>query len=279
MQFLLNSVPYFLAGFTILLALFQLRKVWNEYNEHKWLRIGVIAVLIAVASLTFVSLNSDKKEKEEDRSRSEGDIRDLKGEVKAANNAQSENTKLFLGSFDAMSKELADLKAEAKTEDLQKKLAGVQAELQRTQRALAPGPKAELTFTFAPFASTTQTATPVTDITLPIKPDGTVHVECAVLNLTQVDAADVNLNIQICDGCKYAKEPDQFQKLAGAPETIRWVLIPHIQALQAFRNISIDIIPAPAPYGESFDVGLNYRCTTCIIPKDLIRGTVHVSRP
>jgi len=127
MSWLLNSIPYILAGGTILLALFQLSKEWDEYNEHRWLRMGVFTVLIAIAALTFVSLHLDNKARAEEKSKSEGDIRDLKGKVQAANDAQRDNTKLFVDSFGAMSKEVSNLKAEVKTEALQKKLATVEA--------------------------------------------------------------------------------------------------------------------------------------------------------
>jgi hypothetical protein len=281
MSWLLNSIPYILAGGTILLALFQLRKEWDEYNEHRWLRMGVFTVLIAIAALTFVSLHLDNKARAEEKSKSEGDIRDLKGKVQAANDAQRDNTKLFVDSFGAMSKEVSNLKAEVKTEALQKKLATVEAELQKTQKAMAPGPKAELMFTFMPFnnqpANSSVSPTPVTDIDLPMNLDGSVHVEAAALNMTSVDAADVDLNIQICDSCKYAKEPANVVKLLGFPDTIRLLKVQHVHAFQVVTPIILDIIPPPDT--KNFQVGFTYRCSTCIAKKNISFGMVHISRP
>src|SRR5271157_2581329 len=116
MSWLLNSVPYCLAGLTILIGLFQLKKEWDEYSKHKWLRRFVLAALVTVGALTFVSLHFDDKTKAEERTKSDGDIRELKSKVQAANDAQTDNTKLFLKSFGDMSKEVGNLKAEVKTE-------------------------------------------------------------------------------------------------------------------------------------------------------------------
>jgi hypothetical protein len=282
MSRLLNSIPYILAGGTVLLGIFQLIKEWDEYENLKfpWLRRAVLALLVLVGALTFVSLRLDNKTKEEEKNKAESDIRELKTKVQAANDAQSDNTKLFLRSFSDMSKEVGDLKAEVKTDALQKKLASVQAELQKTQKSLEPGPKAEITFSFVPFnnppANTQQPATPVTDVTLPINPDGSVHVECAALNLTSVEASNVDLNIQICDQCKYAKEPDNSKKLPGFPDTVRLVFLPRLQALQSFVPLNLDVIPPPN--AQSFPVGFSYRCSTCILPRGGSLGTVHISR-
>lgn len=119
----LNSVPYILAGLTILLALFQLVKEWNEYDERKWLRKSVLVVLIVVAGLTFISLHLDEKAKEKEQLKSEGDIRDLKGEVKAAHADQTDNTRVFLDRLGVMSTELSN-----------EKLARTQADLLRARR-------------------------------------------------------------------------------------------------------------------------------------------------
>jgi hypothetical protein len=74
---------------------------------------------------------------------------------------------------------VSDLQTQVATEALQKKLASVQAELQNTQKALAPGPKAELSFSFAPFPNTPfgQPIVLVTDKTLPLNVDGSVHID------------------------------------------------------------------------------------------------------
>jgi hypothetical protein len=277
MSWFLNSIPYILAGFTILLAFFQLRKEWDEYSEHKFLRRAVLAVLIVVACLTFVSLHFDNKAKDEERSKSEADIRELKAKAQSANDAQESNTKLFVDKFGSMSKEIGDLKTEVKTEALQKKLATVQEELRKTQKAMVR-PKAELSFTFVPFnnppADSSASGGPTTHVDLPINLDGTVHVEGGALNMTSVDAADVDLDIQICDGCKYAKEPPNAVKIEGVSDTVRLIKVPHVQGMQFFVPITFDIIPPPNIKG--FGVGFTYRCSTCVVTRKLSLGMVHI---
>jgi len=278
MSWFFSAIPYILAAGTIFLSGFQLVKEWDEYETKRWLRISVFVMLIVVGCLTFVSLHLDNKAKAEEKSKAEGDIRDLNGKVQAANDAQRENTKLFVDSFGAMSKEVSNLKAEVKTEALQRKLSTVEAELQKTQRAMAPGPKAELTFTFTPFVNpplgSNAATNPVTETTLPIGSDASVHVEFAVLNMTDVGASDVDLDVVICDGCKYAKEPEGMQKNAAMPPNIRVTNIPHLQPLSVSVRYSVDVIPPPL--ARVFPIGITYRCTNCIVPKGAPVGVVHV---
>jgi hypothetical protein len=279
MSSLLNLVPYVLAGLTILLGIFQLIKEWDEYDKLRfpWLRRAALAVLILIAALTFVSLHLDSNEKEKQRSKSEADIRELKGKVEEASKSQKDNTDMFLGSLGKMSKEVSDLRTEVKTEALQKRLASVQADLQKTQKALAPSPKAELEFTFLPFnnppSDSSVFAGPVTDTDLPMNADGSVHIEGGALNMTSVDAASVDLNIQICDLCKYAKEPANTIKLKGFPDTIRELSVPHVQGMQVFTPITLDIIPPPN--ASNFTVGFNYRCSTCVVTSKASVGMSH----
>jgi hypothetical protein len=278
MSGLLNSIPYILAGATVFLGVFQLIKEWDEYEKLKfpWLRKAVLVALVLIGALTFVSLYLDNKAKAEEKNKSDGDIRELKAKVQAANDAQSDNTKLFVDSFGAMSKEVSNLKAEVKTEELQKKLASVQADLVKTQKAMAPGPKAELTFSFVPFQNPPSGSIPVSHVILQANLDGSVHVEFAVMNHTVVDATNIELDIQICDNCKYAKEPAGLTRTPGAPDTIRTLHLDHLLPRSIYETISLDIIPP----SNSVDVpvGFNYRCSTCILPTSPATGTFRVLR-
>jgi hypothetical protein len=274
MPWFFSVIPYVLAAGTIALGVFTLLKEWGEYPSSR-LRRSVLFAYIIVGALTFVSLYRDN----EDKKKSAEDIKGLKGQVQAANDAQKDNTILFVNSFSRMSAQVSDLKTEVKTEALQKKLASVQAELLNTQKALAPGPKAELAFTFAPFPNTPpgQPIITVTDVTLPLNQDGSVHVEFSILNKTEVEAVDAELNVQICDGCKYAKEPPGLSKLPGLADTHRYLLIPRLFAMMAYRTLSVDVILPPSV--QTFAVGFGYRCHTCILPTGPSQGIVHITRP
>jgi hypothetical protein len=234
----------------------------------------VLVVLIFVGVLTFVSLYRDAQNRE----RAEGDIHDLKGKVQSSSEAQEKNTKLFLGALGQMSNEVSNLKIEVKTEELQKKLASVQADLQKTQKALAPGPKATLTFSFVPFENPpfgSGEPKAVSETALPLRPDGSVHIEWTILNLTNVEASNIDVNILICTRCKFAKEPDGVAKDPGFahPETTRLLPVPQIEPKQFFKTISVDVIPPQ--FASNFTLGFSYRCKTCILEAGSL-GTVHI---
>jgi hypothetical protein len=150
--------------------------------------------------------------------------------------------------------------------------------LQKTQKALAPGPKAELDFTFAPFPDSPpgQPIVLVTDKTLTLSTDGSVHVEFNIVKATDTDAVDSEVNFQICNECKYAKEPDGLQKLPGLKDTQRYLYMRNLLAKMAYKTLSVDIIPPP--FVQGFSVGIEYRCHTCVILKQPSGGTIHIVR-
>lgn len=259
-------------------ALLQLKKDW-EKHETKFRRTAalVLVLLLGVGSAinTYYSESRAVRQHSDDQAK----IAELKKAVEVSSQDQKTNTEQFVTGFGALSKQVADLQTQVKTEKLQSRLAGLQADLQKTQKALAPGPKAELTFSFVPFNNPPLTestnGSPVTETTLPLSLDGTVHIDCTVLNMTEVDAANVELTLLICDhGCKFAKEPEGLTKLAGMKDTERYLSLPHLQPMQAYKTIGLDIIPPAA--AKAMEVGFTYRCTTCILSRKTSNGIVHI---
>lgn len=110
---------------------------------------------------------------------------------------------------------------------------------------------------------------------MPLATDGTVHVVFNLVNLTKVDALGVEVVIQICDECKYAKEPDGLTKLPGQKETERYVLLNDLHAIQAYKDISLDILP-PSTAGR-FQIAFSYRCSTCILQMEPSQAYVHIA--
>jgi hypothetical protein len=202
----------------------------------------------------------------------------LKTAVETANRNQEANTTQFVGAFTKLSNEVRDLQTQVTTAKLQSKLAGVQAELQKTQKALAPGPKAELSFSFDPFPNPApgQPIVLVTDKSLALNSDGSVHVEFAIVNTTNVDAVDTEVNFEVCNECRFAKEPEGLSKLPGLRDTQRYLYIHDLLAKMAYKTLSVDVIPPPSL--QSFFVGIEYRCHTCIIAKQPSGGLVHILR-
>ena len=216
-------------------------------------------------------------------SQDQAEITGLKTAVETANRNQEANTKQFVDAFGKLSQKVSDLQTGAATEALQKRLATVQLELQNTQKALAPGPKAKLLFTFFPFKNgimgTEPSAEPSTDVTLPVNPDNTVHFEFTVLNLTYVDATEGQYAILVCDLCRFAKEPQGFTKLEGRPDTERYVSFAKIPAKSQGPILGkIDMLIPPG--FANLQVGINYRCHTCELSQSMtgLMGTIHILR-
>jgi hypothetical protein len=281
MSWFFDAVPYILAGGTILLGAFEIVKDWKEYKTS-WLRMAVSVVFIVVAALSIAALRHDNQLKRTAELKADSDMKALQSKADAAGQAQADNTKMYVESFTKMSGQISDLNAEVKTEALQKKLAAVQAELLKTQKAMAPGPKAELAFTFMPFDILSSPQKPILrrDVTLQLQSDGSIHTEFRIVNPTSTDAVDVALNLHICDGCKFAKEPITFSSLTGMQDWVRFAHIPDLHALEVTNTINLDIIP---PAGASqIPVGLSYRCSTCVVQpgaSPAMTGIIHIKSP
>jgi hypothetical protein len=272
MSHLLSFVPYVLAVGVFLQAFVTLRKEWNEYESSKLRRLALV-LLCVIAVLTVVSLYRDNTQRAEDKRQAAEQDKRLQGQVEAANRAQTDNTTLFLKSFDTLNQQVGDLKTEVKTDALQKKLTTVQADLEATQRALAPGPKAVLAFSFWPFYNPAppQSPTIANQARFQANDDGSYHVEFTVVNLTDVDALDGEINLQVCDVCKFAKEPPGFLKLNGESDRERDQVFQRILARSHLPTMTADII---APRDVNFTVGISYRCRTCIVSSEGSFGTV-----
>jgi hypothetical protein len=285
-RWLFSAIPYVLAAATIAYGGVDLYRKRNELRKEP-LRRAVLALFILIGALTLLSLYHENDEKQKSEHKAEHDIETLKHKVdnateseKTAIEDQKNNTTVFIAKFGQLSTEVDELKHQVATAELQKKLASVQAELQKTQKAMAPAPKAKLSFTFVPFVNppirSDQTVAPVTDVSLPVAGDGSVHVEFTVLNLTQANALNIFLTLGICGGCKFAKEPEGFTKQPGDLDTQRWRAIAVLHEAEHLPPMSVDIVPPSTT--PTFTMGIEYRCDTCSLDKEPTLGTVHVLR-
>jgi hypothetical protein len=183
--------------------------------------------------------------------------------------------------FGKLGKEMSDLQTQVKTEGLEKRLAHMQTELQNTQRALAPAPKAKLAFSFFPFDFGSIGVRPPAlskDVTVTAHDDNKVDVEISVLNMTDVDALDGEYTILICDDCKYANQPNGFVKGEGRPDKERYISFSRIPAKAQFGFVKLSLeVP---PKFSNIPIGITYRCRTCEVPVSMedLMGTVHVIR-
>lgn len=271
---MLNYILPFLAA---LVAVFQLAKDWRAH-QTQWRRGSVIALIVLLTIGSTVNVYYTAKKTAAQHTDDQGQIIGLKTAVDNANKNQQDSTKEFIAAFGKLQKEVGDLQTKITTEALQTRLANVQTELRNTQKALAPGPKAELSFSFAPIPNSPagQQIILVTDKTLPLNLDGSVRVDFDLVNTTDVDAVDVEINFQICNQCKYANEPDGLTKLPGLSDTQRYLYMHDLLAKMAYKTLTINVLPPPLV--SSFFVGIEYRCHSCIIAHSPSGGIVRISR-
>jgi hypothetical protein len=256
--------PYIPVVIPSLIAASQIRfKDWNSYNPRSIRYLLLLAVLIA-CSWGILYQSQQISDKAATSARAD-----------AAQKAQQDNTTIFAKSLSALSTELGDLKTKVTTEDLQKKIITLQAKL---DNALNP-PQARLAFSFAPFKTVKtddshSSGEPVTEKNLSLSPDGSLHVDFTVLNLTDVDAIDGEMMLQICDVCKFAKEPAEFSKLAGQDERQRHKTFDRIHSQVALYTLSADIIVPPG--SKNVALGMYFRCKTCVRNPNIVRIMAHV---
>jgi hypothetical protein len=266
-----------------------LSKDWRNYKPEwaRWLLL--VVVVVAGGAAIYVQIGQHNEKLEATR-QNQANIDGLRGQIKAAQTAQENNTRQFLLQFQDLSEKLRVLETNAATKEdraeivkLNAQLKIAETELQNTQKALAPSAKATLAFTFVPFKNSPPPApmVPNTDVELPLNADGTVHVEFSVLNLTDVPAPNTNIDFVICDQCKFASElrtptaMRTFDKLPGNPDTYRHTVV-DFPPVTFLTTIQADIIPPPA--ASKFDVGILYRCNTCVVAKEVKLATVHIVR-
>jgi len=212
----------FLLGWLVIImpTLFALgiEVIDERVRKNRSWRIGVIVFGISLSALTWSQQTRSLRAAASDRETAIKETSKRIAEDTSRNVTEALKSQ-YQESFNVLSQKVADLQAKVKTEELQKQVRSLQADLNANTKALGPGPKAELTFTFAPFPNLPQSMTPVKDVNLPINADGSVHIDFNIVNLTDVDAVDVEVNVNICDGCKYAKDPEGLSKLPGLKET------------------------------------------------------------
>jgi hypothetical protein len=92
-------------------------KDWKKF-EPQWVRWVLAAIVFMAGAVGVHYQNVQRQEKATAARINQANIDGLKGQITAAQNAQTENTKQFLGSFKILSDKVADLQTKAATEDL-----------------------------------------------------------------------------------------------------------------------------------------------------------------
>jgi hypothetical protein len=251
-------------------------KDWSNYKPKgvRWVLIAIV-LLAAAGGVYYQSIQ--RAEKIATTALNQANIDSLKGQISSAQQAQTNNTKEFLGSLGKLSDKVADLQTKAATEELKKKMAIVQTELEDTRKALVQ-PKATLIFTFDPYKNPTSADefVPVTETTLPLNADGSVHIEFSVVNATEAAASDGELTFQICDQCKFLKQPAGFKSLPGQSASQINMPFDRLLPLSSLSSLAADVIPPTST--QAFRVQLIFRCKTCTLIKSPPQAVVHIAR-
>lgn len=177
-----------------------------------------------------------------------------------------------------ISGDLNDFKNKVRPNELEVEMAGLRDSM---HRILNP-PKATLGFTFIPFFNPPpqdqRPATPLKEISRAMDENRVVSFDITAINFSSdVTASGVDLSLIICDPCTFAKEPKGFTRLKGDPEHVRYMKVGLINAKTTITDVTVDVTVPPGV--TSFQVGFDYRCAACILPKGADMGIVHVTNP
>jgi hypothetical protein len=181
---------------------------------------------------------------------------------------------------DAVTKSNAhsDAHSDQKIGDVETDLGGVKSDLQTTKQSLTalldsskdlktdigkvgtsePPTPAHLMFTLWDDSVTADK--PVLQEIVQPDSDGNFPVEFTFLNTTDTYADTIDVWIQICDGCTFAKEPDGFEKLAGQLDQVRHLVVP---GLNGGVNLQKQTISVKLPRLAPFQISFHYSCKTC----------------
>lgn len=134
-------MSYLLILGTVLLALFSWHKDRTNY-KHPWVRKAVFILILLVGAASLLKTSFDSRDAQLTRTTAADNINTLKtevagllGQVQAANDAQTQNTKVFLETLNRLSEKVREMQTQITTDDLRKQLAGVQNDLKKTQKA------------------------------------------------------------------------------------------------------------------------------------------------
>jgi len=191
---------------------------------------------------------------------------------------KNENTKTSDGiikSVDKISGELKDFNDKVKPDEIR----GEMASLKSTMDKVINPQRATMLFTLVPYPDPAVLGgpiTPVRDIDLPLNPDGSVHVRFTFINNSNVVAETMQVALEICRGCRFAKEPEGFTRIPGSRDTERNHMYGDAPASGAVADLAADIIP-PANTA-AFKIRLRYRCKTCVLEANGTEGTIHIQR-
>jgi hypothetical protein len=235
----------------------SLAEVWKDWNERgtrkrtfRWWRLA-LTILGFPIGILLVYLGNAEALKHDNASKVE-----IQG-LKSAVDTQTKNneTQYVRNQRDLhrVEDQLTGIKSQVASEPLRKKIADLQGEL---DRALAPAPNAKLQFSFLPLGPNES----MRDTTSVPLVNGAVTVAFTAKNVSETQADNGKIWIQICDGCKFGAEPEGSEAPSDDPLT-RWKRFDRLFKGVVFEPTTLRVVP---PLGAStFTIAFKYACEKC----------------
>jgi hypothetical protein len=244
----------------------------RDRSTLKRLSKPVLYTLTVVAAIfgIFQIWASEKEHETEHRVDSQK-VGELTGSVKTLTETNKTQYETNEANLRKVQDQLNEIKVSKATEDLRKKMAVLQGQL---DKSLAPKPKAKLQFGF--YDSDLKIGEVRLDRYIPAE-GGVVSVSFVVENNSEVNAADVTVWIRSCQQCKFHREPPGSIKVSGALDIERIYKISEIQPGVAVNEANVEIeLPR---WMTRMPVSFDYRCTDCDIEKKWQDLWVSVGQP
>jgi hypothetical protein len=192
---------------TAFLAALQLAKDWGAH-QTTWRRAGVLLLILILAAGGAVNTYYSSKNSATQHIEDQQQIAGLQKAVETANKNQQENTAQFVEAFGKLSQRVANLQAAVNTTEITNQANKLKAELEATQKALVPDPKARLVFGF--LDENLQGNPPTENSPIHVVQGSPVSVDFAAYNGNDAVALKGLIFVRICLACQFAKGPDGF---------------------------------------------------------------------
>jgi hypothetical protein len=258
------ALPYSSAIAFVSLGVIGVR--YKDKYAHPNAARAALGIMVTFGFLMGVNTYREKYAAKVEK-KNTADAIDKLADTVTANAGKTENSlKVLDGNF-------TDLKNKVKPDEVRSEMSSLRSTMEKVINPL----KAELLFSFEPIVNPPlkgRSLIPIRDVTLPVNPDGSVHVRFTTINNTDVIPLAVELAIEICRGCKFAKEPEGFRKVEGSADTMRNYFYGDMIAAAPFQDLIVDVIPPVNT--SSFSVQVSYRCKTCVLDREGTIGTIHI---
>lgn len=90
--------------------------------------------------------------------------------------------------------------------------------------------------------------------------EGNFAVDFTIMNVSDTTAEAIDIWIQICDVCSFAKEPAGFEKVPGALDQVRHRMLSSLNPGVSFEKTTIIVNASTV---NAFQIALHYSCKTC----------------